>query len=152
MESAQSEMVVVCDQLRIRQVLTNLIGNAIRYSSANTLIRVTLSTEYADKLSAQHEAFANVWSISSRSRPDDEQLALIAVEDQGAGISEEQLSRLFNRYARGERYGEGLGLGLYLSREFVVRHSGVIWAESVVGEGSIFYVALPLNPSLDNVL
>jgi two-component system phosphate regulon sensor histidine kinase PhoR len=68
------------------------------------------------------------------------------VQDQGAGISADQAARLFKRYARGqERRGEGLGLGLYLSREFVTRHGGALWVESQPGHGSTFYVALPLE-------
>ena len=70
----------------------------------------------------------------------------MCVRDQGAGISDEQAAQLFRRYARGqERHGEGLGLGLYLSREFVTRHGGDIWVESRTGQGSTFYVALPLE-------
>ena len=76
---------------------------------------------------------------------------LISVHDQGAGISDDQLGRLFRRYSRGrERRGEGLGLGLYLSREFVARHGGEIWAESREGQGSTFYVTLPLSPASHN--
>ena len=73
-------------------------------------------------------------------------MALIAVSDQGTGISEEQRATLFRRYARGrDRRGEGLGLGLFLSKAFVARHGGVIWVESQLGEGSTFFVALPVG-------
>jgi two-component system phosphate regulon sensor histidine kinase PhoR len=73
-------------------------------------------------------------------------LALITVRDYGVGMSEETMQRLFQRYARGRhRIGEGLGLGLYLSYEMTVRHGGTIWAESIEGRGSTFYVALPIG-------
>jgi two-component system phosphate regulon sensor histidine kinase PhoR len=135
------ELLIVCDSLRIRQVLTNLVGNAIRYSPPATRVSVSISIEPAGVIAAHHTAYA------ARPDTDDQTLmALIAVRDQGSGISEEQFSRLFKRYARGrERRGEGLGLGLYLSREFVIRHGGDIWAESREGQGSTFYVALPLE-------
>ena len=141
LESAAPELLAVCDPLRIRQVLTNLVGNAIRYSAAATRVSVRMSIEPAGVIAAHHTAY------TARPDSDDQTLmALIAVRDQGSGISEEQLSRLFKRYARGrERRGEGLGLGLYLSREFVARHGGDIWAESREGQGSTFYVALPLE-------
>jgi two-component system, OmpR family, phosphate regulon sensor histidine kinase PhoR len=142
LESDEPELGVVCDSLRIRQVLTNLVGNAIRYSPAATRVTVRIATEPAGAIAARHPAHANTCADADPHAL----MALIAVQDQGAGISEEQLGRLFKRYARGrERRGEGLGLGLYLSREFVARHGGDIWAESREGQGSTFYVALPLE-------
>lgn len=144
LESEEQELMVVCDPLRIRQVLTNLVSNAIRYSPLATTIRVALSTQQAECLAAHHPAYA-----SRHAAAGDDCLALISVQDQGAGISEEQAARIFKRYARGsERRGEGLGLGLYLSREFVTRHGGEIWFESREGHGSKFYVALPLDHSI----
>jgi two-component system phosphate regulon sensor histidine kinase PhoR len=150
MESDEQELMVVCDSLRIRQVLTNLVSNAIRYSPAATRVCVGLTLEPASAIATRHAAYA-----AMHPEPDAHHtLVLISVEDQGAGISDEQLGRLFNRYARGrERRGEGLGLGLYLSREFVARHGGDIWAES--REGSTFYFTLPLESEhtngLDNI-
>jgi two-component system phosphate regulon sensor histidine kinase PhoR len=136
--------------LRIRQVLTNLVSNAIRYSPAATRVCVRLTLEPASAIAARHAAYAAMHPEPAAHTT----LVLISVEDQGAGISDEQLGRLFKRYARGrERRGEGLGLGLYLSREFVARHGGDIWAES--REGSTFYFTLPLESEhtngLDNI-
>jgi two-component system phosphate regulon sensor histidine kinase PhoR len=146
MKAAEREIMVVCDQMRIRQVLTNLISNAVRYSSAGTPIIVDLSLSPASVVSGSHPDFVDVWTASKNGKGPSEPLALIAVEDQGVGISEEQMDCLFNRYSRGrERRGDGLGLGLYLSREFVVRHGGAIWVESSIGVGSTFYVALPIG-------
>jgi len=140
--SGEPEVNAVCDSLRIRQVLTNLVGNAIRYSPAATHVEVRVTVETAGAIAARHPGYAAIRSDADDQVP----LALIAVQDQGAGISEEQLGRLFKRYARGrERRGEGLGLGLYLSREFVARHGGDIWAESREGQGSTFYFTLPLE-------
>jgi two-component system phosphate regulon sensor histidine kinase PhoR len=141
LESDAPELLAACDPLRLRQVLTNLVGNAIRYSPGATRVSVSIGIQPAGLIAARHPAYT--------ARPDNGDqtlMALIAVRDQGSGISEEQSSRLFKRYARGrERRGEGLGLGLYLSREFVARHGGDIWAESREGQGSTFYVALPLE-------
>jgi two-component system phosphate regulon sensor histidine kinase PhoR len=150
LENEDPELIVVCDPLRIRQVLTNLVGNAIRYSPAGATVCVGLVTERADRLAALHPAYASCRAASSKARhglPNEhERLAVILVQDQGSGISDEQLARLFNRYSRGrERRGEGLGLGLYLSREFVTRHGGNIWVESREGHGSTFYVTLSLD-------
>jgi len=145
LDSEYAELMVVCDPLRIRQAVTNLIGNAIRYSPPATIVVTGLSLERASRLAAKHPAYHREHARPERADAD-ELLALICVRDQGAGISEEQAARLFKRYERGQqRHGEGLGLGLYLSREFVARHGGDIWVESHVGQGSTFYVALPLE-------
>ncbi|HWQ13315.1 MAG TPA: ATP-binding protein [Roseiflexaceae bacterium] len=150
LDCAELELMVTCDPLRIRQVLTNLVANAIRYSPNSTTVAVRLRTERADHLAQRHPALAHGRGASHTGWPSNghggELVALVQVQDQGAGIAEEQLSRLFRRYSRGlQRSGEGLGLGLYLSREFVTRHGGEIWVESREGQGSTFLFTLPLG-------
>ena len=141
---AHQELTVTCDQMRIRQVLTNLLSNAIRYSSSGTQIDIFLTYESVNQLITYHSEFLKSFDDGNFPIPEST-MVLIAVRDQGVGMSEEQLSKLFKRYARGEeRRTEGLGIGLYLSREFVVRHQGAIWAESVPGRGSTFFVAIPM--------
>lgn len=74
--------------------------------------------------------------------------ALVSVTDQGVGIPPEEMPRLFQRFYRvaGGRRGEGLGLGLYMSRLIVDAHGGRIWAESEPGKGSTFSFTLPSAP------
>jgi two-component system, OmpR family, phosphate regulon sensor histidine kinase PhoR len=142
LDASNATINLVCDTLRIRQVLTNLISNAVRYSPNGTLVTVRVWNERADLLASRHPAYANG---RAGKIGEVEQLAIIAISDQGSGMASEQIARLFRRYARGrQRAGEGLGLGLYLSREFVARHQGEIWAESLEGRGSTFLVALPI--------
>jgi two-component system, OmpR family, phosphate regulon sensor histidine kinase PhoR len=146
LETDRQEILVVCDPLRIHQVITNLVGNATRYSPPATTIAVGLALEWASQLAIRHPTYAAQRTVAA-----DELLAVIVVQDQGVGISEELAARLFKRHARGsERRGEGLGLGLYLSREFVARHGGTIWVESQEGQGSTFYVALPLDIPIED--
>lgn len=142
------DVLVTCDPLRIRQVLTNLLVNAARYSGPGSPIEISevvirsevLATRYA------HHPPATLRSWLSGVQRTPQSLVLIAVRDYGIGMSEETMQRLFRRYARSrQRTSEGLGLGLYLSYELVVRHGGTIWAESVEGRGSTFYVILPLE-------
>jgi two-component system, OmpR family, phosphate regulon sensor histidine kinase PhoR len=144
-ETPKHPLTIFCDTVRIRQVLTNLITNAVRYSPNRTNIAVQAWQERADSLAARHPQYQlHRTARSTTSEPHDQQV-IISVSDQGAGMSAEQIARLFRRYGRGQkRAGEGLGLGLYLSREFVVRHHGQIWAESQEGSGSTFYIALPV--------
>ena len=68
-----------------------------------------------------------------------------AVRDQGEGIVEERRDGIFDRFTHGE-HSVGLGLGLFVAREIVEAHGGLIEVESTVGEGSTFRIFLPLTP------
>jgi len=112
---------VFVDQMRIGQVLGNLISNAVKYGDAGSEIDVCVE---------QHGAEVD-----------------IAVENHGAGIPREEIEHLFNRFVRTERARHsrvrGLGVGLYIARELVMAHQGRIWVESTPGETTTFHVALP---------
>ncbi|RZK27462.1 MAG: PAS domain-containing sensor histidine kinase, partial [Hymenobacter sp.] len=75
-------------------------------------------------------------------------MALVSVQDQGMGISPENLPKLFERYYRVKDVQTttiaGFGIGLYLCCEIISRHGGNIWAQSEVGKGSTFYFTLPV--------
>ncbi|HCF84941.1 MAG TPA: hypothetical protein DEV72_07055 [Ktedonobacter sp.] len=118
-------LVVHVDPRRMEQVLSNLIGNAIKYSPERGAIEVTIRAEHET-----HEA-------------------LLSVRDQGIGIPLHEQAQVFERFARAgnaQAYGiNGTGLGLYLCRELVEQHDGRIWFESAEGQGSTFFVALPLG-------
>src|SRR5207237_650146 len=106
--------------LRIEQVLTNLISNALKYGDGKP---VTIEVR-AEGRAAQ-----------------------IVVRDRGIGISPENLGRIFGRFERAvsaRNYG-GLGLGLYITRQIVEAHGGSIGVESEQGQGSAFFVELPLG-------
>ncbi len=125
LESDEPEMIIMCDSMRIRQVLTNLVGNAIKYSPPESPVTIRLGVVENE---GQHAV-------------------LVAVSDKGGGIPPDQQPRLFQRFYRvkNRRRIEGLGLGLYLSREFVVMHGGRIWSESIEGKGTTFYFTLPVS-------
>jgi signal transduction histidine kinase/DNA-binding response OmpR family regulator/HPt (histidine-containing phosphotransfer) domain-containing protein len=121
---------VVGDAGRIRQVLMNLVGNAIKFTeSGHVLIDV---------------AAAGAVNGSATLR--------FAVEDTGIGVSEESLERIFAKYqqekAAGKRYG-GTGLGLAISKQLVELMGGVIGAKSVPGKGSRFQFELTLPVAVD---
>lgn len=110
------------DPLRIRQVLYNLLTNAIRHTDAG---RVKVSTEL----------------IGSE--------AVVSVEDTGCGIEDDALPMVFDEFYQvgrpRSRPGAGRGLGLAIARRFVLLHGGRIWAQSQVGSGSTFRFSLPLE-------
>ena len=109
------------DRFRIEQVITNLITNALRYGEGKP---ISVSLDVMDKM------------------------ALIKVKDHGMGIAKENFEKIFNRFERITSAAgiNGLGLGLYISKEIVLAHSGKIWIESELGKGSTFNVELPLLP------
>jgi two-component system phosphate regulon sensor histidine kinase PhoR len=124
------DLLVICDPLRIRQVLTNLLVNAVRYSGPGSPVEIAEVVIQSDVLATRyaHQPPATLRSLIGEMQRHPRPLALITVRDYGIGMSEETMQRLFQRYARGRhRSGEGLGLGLYLSYEMTVRHGGTIW-------------------------
>ncbi len=111
------------DQMRIDQVVTNLISNAVKYGCGKPIV---VSLKQSD--------------ISGR--------AVITVRDHGIGISPEMKDRVFERFERADvesRKIPGLGLGLYISRQIVEAHGGLIRVESEEGKGSTFIVEIPLS-------
>jgi len=94
-----------------------------------------------------HQVVANLVSNAVKG---DHREAVLAVHDRGIGIAPEDLSKLFGRFSRIQQLGTavripGTGLGLYISKSIVDAHHGRIWAESEPGEGSTFFVALPVS-------
>ncbi len=106
------------DEFRIEQVVVNLLTNALRYGGGQP---VEVSVQYAENLVRIH------------------------VRDEGKGIAQQDLERIFEPYERGARNGEpkGLGLGLYISRQLAVSHGGELRVTSKPGEGSTFTLSLP---------
>ncbi len=119
--AAQESVVGHWDRLRLEQVLTNLVDNAIKYGAGRP-IHVQLEAD------------------ASR--------ALLRVRDEGIGIAPKHLSRIFERFERAvsDRHYGGLGLGLYISRTIVEAMGGSIQAESQPGQGATFTVVLPRAP------
>ena len=135
-----SDMIVWCDEGRLRQVLINLISNALKYSEAGSPIVI----------SAQESTKPSISGARGR-RPSDGELryARVSVRDQGLGIPRELAPQLFQRFVRLPRDiagpVRGTGVGLYLCRTYVEAMGGEIGVESsgVPGEGSTFSFTLP---------
>jgi len=120
----QNTLIGHFDEDRIIQVLNNLISNAVKYSPEQKDIEVGL------QVTEEKPAEALIW-----------------VRDHGIGIAATELPHIYERYHRAsnlDRFISGLGIGLYLVNELVTRHGGRVWVESIEGNGSTFYVNLPL--------
>lgn len=121
-QSAAAESIVAGDELRLEQVLQNLLHNAIKYSPRGGQITVMLETEAGT--------------------------ARVAVTDQGIGVPEDEQARLFTQFYRAANASpeniSGMGIGLYVVREILRLHNGSVSVASVEGEGSTFSIELPL--------
>jgi signal transduction histidine kinase len=113
---------VRADKVRLRQIVLNLLSNALNYTHEGG--RITLRASQKDAS------------------------LVVEVEDNGPGIAEEKQQHMFEPYHRMEVAGErlsGLGLGLTLCKTLVDLHGGQIWVKSHVGEGSSFSFSVPLE-------
>jgi len=112
----------VCDPTRIRQVLQNLLDNAVKYSPEGGTVRI------------------RTWVEAGEVR--------VSVQDEGMGIAPEHQKVIFERFRQLEsghrRRAGGLGIGLSLAQRLLALHGGRIWVESRVGGGSVFTFALPI--------
>jgi two-component system phosphate regulon sensor histidine kinase PhoR len=141
LHTEQDAVWLACDELRVRQILTNLVSNAVKYSPPNRTVRVIVGMRPVERETAVGGAEADEPQAGAAPT----HVALLRVSDEGKGIPPDQQSRLFQRFYRAHRPGaEGLGLGLYLSRQFVELHGGRIKVDSIEGRGSTFSVTLPI--------
>jgi len=112
---------ILADKYRLSQVLKNLLGNAIKF------------TDYG--------------SIMLKAKVEENHL-IISVEDTGVGISSGELKKIFTKlyqaYTGEDRKNEGAGLGLYICKQIIKKHKGILWAESTIGKGSTFTIKLPI--------
>lgn len=113
---------VLADRDKIGSVLSNLVGNAIKYSPKGKLVDVGCDVKGNE--------------------------VVISVKDQGMGIKPEDIKHIFDRYYRVQsshtQHIAGFGIGLYLSAEIIRQHDGRVWVESESGVGSTFYFSLSL--------
>jgi signal transduction histidine kinase len=116
---------IMVDKLRITEVLSNLLSNAIAYTNPGGKIKVWIGLS------------------------PDKKYVVTNIEDNGQGIPKEAISHLFTKFFRVsgklEQGSKGTGLGLYISKEITKMHHGEIWVESELGKGSKFSFSLPIN-------
>lgn len=112
---------VMGDSLELRRVITNLVGNALKFTDAGQIVL--------------------------RCRELDDEHVAIEIEDSGTGISEAEQAKIFDRFRQGQHLRAGSGLGLHLSQRIAEAHGGSITVQSTLGQGSTFTVQLPRKRS-----
>jgi len=107
--------------VRLRQVLDNVVGNAIKYSNQDGEVDISIKSE-GDQI-------------------------ILQVSDNGPGIPSQDQARIFDKFYRGRNMDkrEGSGLGLAIVKSIIDAHQGRIWVESNLGQGSTFFIVLPVN-------
>jgi signal transduction histidine kinase/CheY-like chemotaxis protein len=128
---------IVGDSLRLRQVLLNLIGNAIKFTKhGEVVVRVSLRQSRHNANETQKDLMLH-----------------FAVRDTGLGIPPEIQAKLFRAFEQGDssttRQFGGTGLGLAISRQIVQLMGGEIWVESVAGEGSVFHFTMSFGATIE---
>ena len=131
----ESDLQLHANALLIEQAIGNLVSNAIRYSPRGSSIEISARTSDASQKSSSN----TIGEIG---------MAVITVTDQGPGIPEKHLPRLFERFYRVDsarsREDGGTGLGLAIVKHIAMVHGGSVRAESVIGQGSRFCLMIPL--------
>ncbi len=134
-ELGDAPLLVTADEMRVRQVLYNLLSNAVKFTPAGGQVAVRAGQRVASLPAAGGRRVERdaVW---------------VSVADTGIGIAKDDLPRLFSEFSQVDasfsRRFEGTGLGLALSKRFVEMHGGAIGVESTPGQGSTFWIELPL--------
>ena len=121
---AESLPAMQANPIRLRQVLDNVVGNAIKYSNKNGEVNITIKAE-------------------------DDQV-ILKVTDNGPGIPAQDQAHIFDKFYRGKNMDkqQGSGLGLAIVKSIVDAHQGRIWVESTEGQGSSFFIVLPVKRTL----
>jgi signal transduction histidine kinase len=126
---------VDADKVRIYQVISNILNNAIKFTKEGTIL---VSAKVTQKKGMNREEEGRDYSSSSPRQ------VIVSVKDSGAGIDPEIMPRLFTKFAT--KSEKGTGLGLFISKSIIECHDGSIWAENNPdGKGAMFAFSLPLS-------
>lgn len=118
---------ICCDQGRVEQVISNILGNALKFTPEGGEIHISMQYRQED--------------------------IVVSVKDNGYGMSTDQLEHVFDRYWQvKDTARQGTGLGLAIAKIVVEGHHGKIWAESELGKGSTFHFTLPIHSQENSLL
>ncbi len=149
------EPVIWADRHRLREVLDNLLDNAIHYSPEGGAIEVIIRPVFTrgqtsrPRTAASRDGRDDRQAMTSLAKQEAQRMVEFCVRDHGIGIPPAHLERVFDRFHRVDtrltREVNGMGLGLAICKRIVELHGGTIWAESESGRGTTFHVWLPMD-------
>jgi signal transduction histidine kinase/predicted ATPase len=159
-EKKDIELVVKCQEDlppafgnsdRLFQVLSNLLGNALKFTPAAGRIVMSARTEvWTPRVAGLGDSPDDLGPWLALTADDAAQTYVrVDITDSGPGIAPDKRDGLFAKFAQGaegKKHSRGVGLGLFISREIVTRHGGQIWVESELGKGSTFSFRIPAAP------
>jgi two-component system, OmpR family, sensor kinase len=160
-------LIVLGDEVRLRQVIGNLMTNAINHTPDGTPIRVHVRSGSLDEWrTAAPLARAAPWAapggspvrtalaVAGDSEAPAVPAAVVEIADSGPGLTPQQAEHVFERFYRADqartRKAGGAGLGLSIVAALVAAHGGTVWVESQPGSGATFRIAIPLTPEARN--
>ncbi len=127
-EKNQGDFISQIDPNKLGLAVSNLIDNAIKYNVKGGSVTVAIR------------------------KMQDKPFIEVSIKDTGIGIPGDVIQKLFSKFFRAENatrlQTEGTGLGLYITKNIIARHGGIVWVESTLGRGSTFYFTIPTDPSL----
>jgi len=139
---------IFADSSRLEQVLTNLVSNAIKFTTEG---EIEISTKVIDAKDINYDKSFEEEMKNLKGR-----YLQVCVADEGIGIDLKDLNHVFDKFAQIEnslsREAGGTGLGLPIARQLLEAHNGVIWCESEINKGSKFYFAIPLSDERRNFM
>jgi signal transduction histidine kinase len=144
------------DLALMRRVIMNLLSNSIKFSPEGRDILISVQVEEGVRRrgttsaldpNRMRETATQLLRDRAREQDGSQKSILISVADEGPGIPQDELGRIFNRFVQlaNSRGKAGSGLGLALCKLVVDAHGGRIWAESTMGRGSTFFISLPVS-------
>jgi signal transduction histidine kinase len=131
--SGDNIILVNIDKDRIKQVVSNLLRNALKFTSEG-VVSITVSRQKGQK------------GEQKEMEDGEKEVVVVSIQDTGSGIDPEIFSRLFTKFSN--KYFSGTGLGLYISKNIIEAHDGKIWATNNIGQGrsgATFYFSLPMS-------
>jgi two-component sensor histidine kinase len=148
-------LLVVGDEARLRQVITNLMSNALNHTPEGTPIEVRVRSGSLDEWRRAAQAAGRAALAAAGRDAPPVPAVVLEVVDHGPGLTPYQAEHVFERFYRADqartRKAGGAGLGLSIVAALVVAHDGNVWVESPPGGGATFRVAIPLAPEARHI-
>ena len=137
---------IIGDPIRIAQAVTNLISNGVKYTPNGGSVTVEISKINSAQLRAIDRELPTANLVNTGN---EKGYVVVAVKDTGIGIPAAEQEKMFTRFFRSKNVlqskAEGTGLGLYITKSIVNLHRGDVWFMSLEGQGSTFFISLPIT-------